>query len=97
MIEKIYFIVLESDNKRRLVCDLADKIYSENHRMVFYIENEVLARDFDQKLWIWKQSSFIPHVYVQQLETALEEPVILTSEIASAADYDVLLMYDAIQ
>ncbi len=94
MAAKIFFIVLESDNKKRLVCDFTDKIYSENHRMVFYIENPTLAKDFDQKLWIWKQSSFIPHLYVEKLDTSFEEPVIITSQVESSADYDVLLMYD---
>ena len=94
MARKIFFIVLESDNKKRLVCDLTDKIYTENHRMVFYINNQTLAKDFDQKLWIWKQSSFIPHLYTTKLDTAFEEPVVITSEIETAADYNMLLMYD---
>ncbi len=94
MIRKIFFIVLESDNKKRLVCDLTDKIYTENHRMVFYINNQTLAQDFDHKLWIWKQSSFVPHLYTTKLDTAFEEPVVITSEIETAADYNMLLMYD---
>ena len=94
MATKIFFIVLESDNKNRLLCDLTDKIYTENHRMVFYINDQILAKDFDQKLWMWKQSSFIPHLYTPKLETPFEEPVIITSEIETAADYNILLMYD---
>lgn len=94
MTNKIFFIVLDSDNKNRLVCDLTDKIYSENHRMVFYIKNTTIAKDFDQKLWIWKQSSFIPHVFTEKLESSFEEPVVITPEIENVADYDTLLMYD---
>lgn len=76
------------------MCDLTDKIYSENHRMVFYIKDSVLARDFDQKLWIWKQSSFIPHILTDKLITEQEEPVVITSQIETAAGYNILLMFD---
>ena len=59
MAAKIFFIVLESDNKKRLVCDFTDKIYSEKHRMVFYIENQTLAKDFDQIVAVFNNPNTI--------------------------------------
>jgi DNA polymerase-3 subunit chi len=96
MAGKIYFLVLESDNKNRLVCDLTDKIYSENKKLVFHVANPTVAKEFDQKLWIWKQSSFIPHIYVEKLDQSYEEPVVITSQIEDSTGYDTVLMYDPI-
>jgi DNA polymerase-3 subunit chi len=47
---------------------------------------------FDKLLWTWKQASFIPHKYIDQLSTPLEEPVVITPQIAATADYDALVL-----
>lgn len=92
--KKLFFIILESDTKERTVCDVIEKCYTLGKRMVFFINNPESAGKFDDKLWIWKQSSFIPHIYTASLNQTFDEPVVITSEIIDSADYKLLLMYD---
>ncbi|MCK4754438.1 MAG: DNA polymerase III subunit chi, partial [Calditrichia bacterium] len=57
----IFFIVLKSAVKSRIVCDLAEKCYLNNRRIVIYTNSEEECNKFDSLLWTWKQQSFVPH------------------------------------
>ncbi len=91
---KIFFIVLNSAVKSRIVCDLAEKCYLENQRVIIYAENENECKNLDTLLWTWKQQSFIPHIFLDSLSERHPEPVIITSHIEANADYSTLLLAD---
>ena len=86
--------MLESDNKRRTVCDITEKLYLAHRRLVFYTKDVDLAKEFDRMLWMWKQSSFIPHLYSEKLSNSYDEPVVITSHVEKVEGYDSLLLYD---
>jgi DNA polymerase IIIc chi subunit len=88
----IVFIVLNSAVKSRIVCDLTEKCYLNNRRIVIYSESEEDCKKFDSLLWTWKQQSFIPHKYLEVLSKPHLEPIVITTSIDSPADYDTLLM-----
>ena len=90
----IIFIVLNSAVKSRIVCDLAEKCYLDNQRIVIYAENENECKNIDMLLWTWKQQSFIPHMFLDSLSEPHQEPVIITSLIEANADYSTLLLVD---
>ena len=90
----IVFIVLNSAVKSRIVCDLAEKCFLNNKRIVIYIEKEEECKLIDALLWTWKQQSFVPHKYLETLVNPQMEPVILTTGIEESAEYEILLMYD---
>ncbi len=90
----IIFIVLNSAVKSRIVCDLAEKCYLDNQRIVIYAENENACKNIDTLLWTWKQQSFIPHMFLDSLSEPHQEPVIITSIIEAIADYSTLLLVD---
>ena len=90
----IIFIVLNSAVKSRIVCDLAEKCYLDNQRIVIYAENENECKNIDMLLWTWKQQSFIPHMFLDSLSEPHQEPVIITSLIEANADYSNLLLVD---
>ena len=94
MPEKVYFIVLNSAIKSRIVCDLAEKCYQDDKRLVIYSDTKEICSNLDKMLWTWKQQSFIPHKYIPSLENSEYEPVILTNNIQSAGDYDTILLHD---
>lgn len=96
MAKKVFFIILESDNKKRTVCDLTEKCYELGLRMVFYAADPDSAREFDNMLWIWKQSSFIPHLFTETMDQSYDEPVVITSKIADSSGYDLLLSHDPV-
>ncbi len=94
MSEKVSFIVLNSAIKSRIVCDLAEKCYLDSRRLVIYTEKSETCAALDTMLWTWKQQSFIPHKYLESLKEAQAEPVVLTNNIETAANYDTLLLHD---
>ena len=91
---KIYFLILESDNKKRITCDITEKLYQTGRKTVLFSTETGLAEDLDRMLWIWKQSSFVPHVYTESLKNPFEEPVVLTSQIEKAESFNTLILYD---
>ena len=94
MSAEIIFIVLNSAVKARIVCDLAEKCYLNNRRIVIYTSSEEECKKFDSLLWTWKQQSFVPHKNIDSLSKSQKEPIILTTSIDSPADYDTLLLVD---
>lgn len=93
---KIYFIVLNSSQKQKVVCDLTEKCYLAKKRVVIFSEHPEDAKEIDRLLWTWKQSSFIPHIYSTTLETASYEPIQITSQIVNNFDYNVLIVLDTV-
>jgi len=94
MPDKVVFIVLNSAIKSRIVCDLAEKCYLDGKRLVIYTEKNESCTALDAMLWTWKQQSFIPHKCIDSLMETHPEPVILTNNIETVADYDTLLLHD---
>ena len=97
MEKKVFFKILESDNKKRTVCDLTEKCYELGRRTVFYTDDPESARQYDNMLWIWKQSCFIPHVFTETMDQPYEEPVVITSKITDSSGYDLLLLHDPVE
>jgi DNA polymerase-3 subunit chi len=94
MSAEIVFIVLNSAVKPRIVCDLAEKCYLSNRRIVIYTSSEEEGKKIDSLLWTWKQQSFVPHKNIDSLSKPQKEPIVLTTRIDSPADYDTLLLVD---
>lgn len=93
---KIYFIVLNSPQKQKIVCDLVEKCYLEKKRVVINVKDQEEGERFDKLLWNWKQSSFVPHIYLNILRTSQLEPVLLTSQIESNPDYKILVVVEPV-
>jgi len=94
MSAEITFIVLNSAVKSRIVCDLTEKCYLNNQRIVIYTKSEEECKKIDSLLWTWKQQSFIPHKCLDSLSKSQNEPVVLTTSIESSADYDTVILVD---
>ena len=94
MATHLTFIVLNSAIKSRIVCDLTEKIFLENEKLVIYARQEAECQKLDSLLWTWKQQSFIPHACAEILTEMLPEPVVLTSRIEKPAGYTALLLVD---
>ena len=101
--KEVIFIVLSSSNKNRVVCDLVEKLFLMHKHLLLYVQDEIEARKYDQLLWTWKQSSFIPHVYDNEFIVPHEETIVITSQkgieseiIKSDHGYDVCVMVDPV-
>jgi DNA polymerase IIIc chi subunit len=91
MDREVIFIILTLANKQRTLCDLTEKLYTSGKRIILFCDSEQLAVELDRMLWVWKQSSFIPHILLDELNASLEEPVVITKSVVTNEDYDVLI------
>jgi DNA polymerase-3 subunit chi len=96
MTPEIVFIVLNSAMKPRIVCELAEKSYLNGKRVVIYAQSEAVCKQIDSLLWTWKQHSFVPHTYIDSLDSALIEPIVLTTNIDTPEGYDTILLVDPV-
>jgi DNA polymerase-3 subunit chi len=88
----IRFLVLEVKNKHKLVCEIAEKYYYAGKKVLVQVKDADEGEELDRLLWIWKQASFVPHVYTQRLTYKILEPVVLTSQIENNPGFDILLL-----
>lgn len=94
MATDIVFIVLNSAVKSRIVCDLTEKCYINKKRIAIFSNSEEECKKYDALLWTWKQQSFVPHKCLDVLSDPHIEPIIITTNIESPADYDTVLLID---
>ena len=80
---RIIFITLSVANKLRVVCDLVEQEYMNGNRVVINVADEEEGKSLDKMLWTWKQSSFIPHIFISDQSDSPEEPVLITDQIES--------------
>ena len=61
---KVNFYVLSSsgnDARQRFACRLAEKAYRLEHRVHVHLSDADAARRFDDRLWTFRDGSFVPH------------------------------------
>lgn len=73
---KIDFYILPADSleqRHLFACRLIEKAYKLGHPIYIHSEDQAKAQQFDQLLWSWRSSSFLPHHIVDQA-TADKDP-----------------------
>jgi DNA polymerase-3 subunit chi len=79
-----------ADDKLRVACRLAAKAVAASSRMIVYApERPVLSR-FDQNLWTYQATGFVPHCFAEAA-VAAETPIILATSGESLPHHEVLL------
>ncbi|HEX2549875.1 MAG TPA: DNA polymerase III subunit chi, partial [Gammaproteobacteria bacterium] len=58
-----FYLLQESGAHDRLnfACRLIEKIYKQKHRIFIYVSNIKEAHDIDERLWTYREDSFLPH------------------------------------
>ena len=92
MAAKIIFITLSVANKLRVVCDLIEKEYLDGKQIIVNVADEEEGNSLDRMLWTWKQSSFIPHRFVQDLTSPVDETIIITNNLNNDLKFDTLIL-----
>ena len=88
----IRFLVLNSNTKQKLICEVVEKFYSAGKKIVVLVKDTAEGDELDRLLWIWKQSSFVPHIFTKLLSNKILEPVVLTSHIEHNPGFEILLL-----
>jgi DNA polymerase-3 subunit chi len=89
---QVIFIVLNSAVKQRTLCDLAEKLYLTKKHVVIHVADDREGDFYDKLIWTWKQSSFIPHKFVNVLNEPHDEPIVITQKILQPANFDILIL-----
>ena len=88
----VNFIVLNEANKHRIVCEIVEKLYTAGKRTIVHVTEESEGQKLDQMMWSWKQNSFVPHLYCNEVNQEFTEPVIIAKSIIKTDRFDSLLL-----
>ncbi|MGR8919418.1 MAG: DNA polymerase III subunit chi [Gammaproteobacteria bacterium] len=91
---RVDFYVLESggrDEHDRMICRVVEKAWQRGHEVYVYCNDDHEARAFDDLLWQFRDTSFVPHA-----PDGGEAPVIVGTRADAAASADVLVNLGAV-
>lgn len=71
-------------------CRLVRKVHRSGARILVWCEDPVALSQFDQLLWTFSETDFIPHVVASD-PLAAETPVLLTAEAIDTLHHEVLV------
>jgi len=91
---QVTFLELKVANKDKVACDILEKLFINGRRIIVYASESKHTHLLDNLLWTWKQDSFIPHAVMDDSAEDPIEPVLLTSNMPSGNETDVLVLYD---
>ena len=79
-----------AQDKLRFACRLTAKAFDHSSRVVVYAPDAKVLADFDQALWTFQSTRFVPHCFADSA-LAAETPVILARTGDELPHHDVLL------
>jgi DNA polymerase-3 subunit chi len=79
-----------AEDKLRFACRLASRAFDKSSRLVVYSPDAAMLRKFDELLWTYNATRFVPHC-MAGAAVAGETPIILASSGESLPHHDVLL------
>jgi DNA polymerase III subunit chi len=88
----VRFLVLTSNAKQKLICELAEKFYLAGKKTIILVNDDETGNELDRLLWIWKQSSFVPHLFTHSISYKILEPVVITSQVIENPGFDLLIL-----
>ncbi|MEO5574092.1 MAG: DNA polymerase III subunit chi [Gammaproteobacteria bacterium] len=56
-----YILSAVANNCQLFVCRLADKIYTQGHRLYIHAQSQQEAAQIDELLWTFSTANFLPH------------------------------------
>ncbi|UJP04518.1 MAG: DNA polymerase III subunit chi [Nitrosomonas sp.] len=79
-------------DKLLTACQLCAKAVRQGLRVIVYVPDISLMAQFDQRLWSFSPTSFIPHCRNdEEISLVQQTPVILSNKTPNNAAFDVLL------
>ena len=79
-----------AEDKLLYACRVASKAFESASRLIVYSPDMQLLRRFDQALWEFKPTKFVPHCFAGAA-VAAETPIILAGSGEGLPHHDVLL------
>lgn len=85
-----FYILNSSDMAQRVrfICRLAEKAFTNGHRLFIHTPTRDEQRHLDDMLWNFRQGSFVPHA-VAEAGRSQPDPVLIGNEPAPDSHFDV--------
>ncbi len=91
----VYFIELQIANKTKHICDITERFYEMGKSIVVFASEKPELLQLDDRLWTWKQESFVPHaIFKPGIQN--NEPVQLIHDPDNLPGADVIILHDPI-
>jgi len=74
-------------NRLRTACETVLKQYAGGRRMLVYCQDQTLLQRFNQFLWGFQDSAFIPHVYADD-PLADKTAIVFTNSLPARSEHD---------
>ncbi len=72
-------------------CRLAEKIFKAKNRLFIYTEDAEAAAYMNDRLWSFKDSSFVPHCLQNNASSASQTPIIIGYNLPDNNAYNALM------
>ncbi len=73
-----------------LTCRIAERAFGDGRRLLIHCPDQPLARQLDQRLWTYRDDSFLPHGLVGETNPALT-PILISADGEPAGEDQVLI------
>lgn len=84
------FYILASSTREHIACKLAEKAWSQGHRVYIHTSSAEQARHMDELLWTFRDGSFLPHEQYRAGQ-ADASPILIGADAAPDTTSDVLI------
>jgi DNA polymerase-3 subunit chi len=82
-----------AEDKLQFACRLATKAYERSSKLVVYAAERPRLERFDEQLWSFQPTRFVPHCFVDS-PLAADTPILLATSGDALPHHDVLLNLD---
>ncbi len=88
-----FYVLSSSDSASRqsFACRLAEKAWKAGHRVFIRVDDAAQAAMLDDRLWTFRQGSFVPHILADNHETDPLATVLIGTGTAPADHRDLLV------
>lgn len=88
----VRFVKLSKPEKALHLCQLADRYFTEGHRVLIRLADENQAVTLDQFMWTWKKGAFLPHACDNGAVECHDEPVVIALSDRNPNAADILIL-----
>lgn len=95
MADTVRLHILKGSKVARDVCELVERLYHQGRRVVVWVSDHQRGQVLDEYLWVFSQSSFVPHGLWQGTGPAEDPVVVMAGSLVDPGNGDVLVLAEA--
>jgi DNA polymerase-3 subunit chi len=89
---EVIFVETTAGRMETRACEIAERSYTQGHRLQIIAAGEEQASRLDELLWTFRPDSFVPHDLFEEQSAQVISPIIITTAEERIGDFDSMLM-----